>query len=257
MNALTNTMSTVRTVRTRLSELRGRVRRFYGAYDSREAALAALPPEGRRGYDTDGIAEVSFEAMCKIAPWDYPVLFWLQRLAKDGARLVDAGGHMGTKYIAFKPFLPLEAWHWTVLDLPAVISEAQARQEAGALPQAILFETEPGQVGEVDILIASGLLQYLDVPFSVYLEQLATRPKHVVLNKVAMHRSGPLVTLERIGTTFVPYTMRNRADFESEIAAAGYRVLDCWDIPELGHRIPTHPRLGASQSLGYVLESVI
>jgi putative methyltransferase (TIGR04325 family) len=257
MNALNTTLSTVQTVRTRLSEFRGRVRRFYGAYDSREAALAALRPDGRRGYDTEGIAEVSFEAMCRLAPWDYPVLFWLQRLSRDGARLVDAGGHMGTKYIAFKPYLPLEGWHWTVLDLPAVVSEARARQAAGRLPVEISFETEPGRIGEIDILIASGLLQYLDVPFSAYLDRLATRPKHVVLNKVAMHRAGPLVTLERIGATFVPYTMRNRADFESEIAKAGYRVLDCWEIPELAHRIPTNPRLGASQSLGYVLESVI
>ena len=53
------------------------------------------------GYDHDAVVPVCFEAMCNVLPWDYPVLFWLQRLAPEITCLIDAGGHMGTKYRAF------------------------------------------------------------------------------------------------------------------------------------------------------------
>ena len=88
--------------------------RFAGAFGDRTTAIASLPPQSRAGYDDDAVAEVSFQAMCKITPWDYPILFWLQRLITDDYRIVDAGGHLGTKYIAFDPLLDLSRTEWTV-----------------------------------------------------------------------------------------------------------------------------------------------
>jgi putative methyltransferase (TIGR04325 family) len=254
MTALAWTLDAARAAKARLAVLRGKAPRFSGAYRDREAALAALPPEGRRGYDTDGIAEVSFEAMCKVAPWDYPLIYWLGRLAPPGGRIVDAGGHMGTKHIAFSPYLPLRDWSWTVLDLPAIVDAARMRQANGQLPAEIGFATEPGQTPKADILLASGLLQYLDVSLTDYLQALPALPRHILLNKVAMHDSGPLVTLERIGPAFVPYAMRDRITFEAELAALGYAIRDVWEIPDLAHWIPTHPGLGTSRSYGYCLE---
>ena len=234
----------------------GRVPRFAGAFPTPAAALAAVPKTGLAGYDHDAIVDVTFAEMAQVALWDYPVVHWLSRLARPGLRVVDAGGHLGTKHIAFSRLLDLGALDWTVYDLPAIIRAARARQAAGQLPAAIRFTDTLTECAGVDVLLASGLLQYLDQPFESFLAQLPAPPTHILLNKVATREGASVTTLERIGAARVPYQIRARAGFEAELAAAGYRVLDTWQIPSLAHTIATHPRLGPSISRGYVLERV-
>ncbi len=236
--------------------LAGHGPRFAGAYPDPATALAAVPKTRLAGYDHDAVVDVTFPEMCRVALWDYPVLLWLSRLARPGLRVLDAGGHLGTKHIAFSRLLDLGALDWTVYDLPAIIRAARARQAAGHLPAAIRFtETLDGLAG-VDLLLASGLLQYLDAPFAALLGRLPAPPAHLILNKVATRDGTPVTTLERIGAARVPYQIRDRAAFEAELAAAGYRVLDSWRIPSLAHTIATHPWLGPSTNRGYVLERV-
>jgi len=236
--------------------------RFWGAYADRAAALAALPGPERAGYDDPDVAAISFEAMCRVKPWDYPVLFWLSRLiearALEGADarldILDAGGHMGTKYIAFGGHLDLSRCRWTVLDLPEVVRGARLLQASGRVPAGLRFTDDAAASGRFDVLLMSGLLQYLDCPFGDYLARLPRMPAVIILNKVALRDGAGRFTLEQIGPHRVPYQIRDRAVFEAEIAAAGYHVRDVWDIPALGHRIPLYPHLGRSQSAGYLLE---
>lgn len=244
------------TAHGRLLALTPRAPHFVGAYPDPAAALAAVPKGRLAGYDNDAVVEVAFASMCRVALWDYPVILWLDRLTRPGLRLLDAGGHMGTKHIAFAPLLDVAAFGWTVYDLPAIVRAARARQAAGGLPADLRFESDLAAVGGVDLLLASGLLQYLDVPFTAFLDRLPTRPGHILLNKVATRDGASVTTLEKIGAARVPYQIRARAGFEAEVAAAGYRVLDQWQIPSLSHLIATHPALGPSTSRGYVLERV-
>ncbi len=252
--ALRTARSGVGVAGARLRAAAGRPTRFSGAWPTREAALDSLPAAARGGYDTDGVAEVNLAAMSRVAEWDYPVIFWLSRLMRPGVRVLDAGGHLGTKYIAFSRLLPLNQVEWTVTDVPAILAEARAAQAAGRLPEAVRFADGPGDVAGAEVLLASGLLQYLDVPLADYVARMPAPPGHILLNKVATREGAEVVTLERIGPARVPYRMRSRAGFEAEIAAMGYKVRDSWEIRALSHAIPTHPWLGQSQSRGYLLE---
>ena len=54
--------------------------RFRGAFSSRELALSAIRPGRLAGYDHDQVAPISFDKMCRIMLWDWPVLYWLLRL---------------------------------------------------------------------------------------------------------------------------------------------------------------------------------
>lgn len=240
--------------RGRLLALTPRAPHFVGAHPDHASALAAVPPGALAGYDNDAVVEVAFASMCTVKVWDYPVILWLDRLKRPGLRLLDAGGHMGTKHIAFAPLLDVAAFQWTVYDLPAIVRAARARQAAGRLPDALRFESDLAAVGGVDMLLASGLLQYLDVPFAAFLDRLQGKPAHIVLNKVATREGTSVTTLEKIGAARVPYQIRDRAGFEAEIARAGYTIRDQWEIPSLSHIIATHPALGPSTSRGYVLE---
>lgn len=225
-----------------------------GAYPDRAAALAAVPRQWLGTYDHPDVATVNFRVMCAVRVWDYPVMFWLDKLHQPGLRVLDAGGHFGTKFIAFQPHLRLHEVSWTVYDLPETVRSARLAQHRNEVPAEIDFIDNLPDAPPPDILLASGLLQYLDLPFPDFLARLPNRPHHILLNKVAT-RDGPSVTtLERIGPARVPYQIRNRTAFEAQLAEAGYRIRDRWDIPSLGHVIDTHPELGRSVSCGYLLE---
>lgn len=225
--------------------------RFTGAFPSYTSALAAAVRTGLAGYDHDEVAEVAFEKMCEVAPWDYPVLFWLRRLSGEVAFIVDAGGHMGTKYRAFRDLLPItDDLRWIVYDLPAIVRAGRLRAERDGLKN-LHFVERLEDAGAVDLFLGSGLLQYLDVPFPELIGRMPWPPRHLLLNKVALRKGRTVVTLERIGRAKVPYQIRNEEAFLREVAGLGYKLVDRWSIPSLSHVIETHPQLGASESAGF------
>ncbi len=246
-------LQTPSAVSARLRQNTSRAARFSGVYPSRDAALASLPESARSGYDNADIADVSFEWMCQRAAWDYPLLYWLQNIAVEKVTVLDAGGHLGTKYIAFSDIWDMQHIHWTVYDTPGIIAAAKARQAAGDLPEPIRFHDDLGEVPACEILLASGLVQYLDQSLSTFLMQLKQRPKHILLNKVPLRDGKDLFTVERIGTARVPYHIRSRQTWEAELANLGYEIVDRWEIAGLSHRISTHPWQGQTDSAGYYL----
>lgn len=228
--------------------------RFRGAYPSYQAAREAIPSRYLKGYDHAAVAPVNFEAMCAVAPWDYPVLFWLKRLYQGEDVLVDAGGHMGTKFRAFRAHLDLgPPRRWVVYDLPAIVRAAVEAPDIGAL-SGLSFTDDLSTLARCDVLLASGLLQYLDTPFAELIAALPAPPKHIIINKLAVREGETVVTLEKIGDALAPYHIRARAPFFAALNALGYRLVDQWEIPSLSHVIETHPEFGASTSVGCVLK---
>lgn len=228
----------------------GRYPRFSRAYRSYDEALRAVPRGRLAGYDHEEICDVAFSEMCRIALWDYPVIYWLQRLLPDSRLIVDAGGHMGTKFRAFHEHLSLTPSHqWIVYDVPAMVSAGRRRAEADGLTE-LSFTDDLASIQRADIFLASGLLQYLDIPFSELLGKLPQKPKHLIINKLAVRDGETVVTLENFGKALVPYQIRSRQPFFAELAALGYRTVDEWNIQALNHTITTHPELGPSQSIG-------
>ena len=240
----------------RLRQTTSRAARFSGVYDSRAAALAVLPDAARAGYDNAEIADVSFDWMCQRAAWDYPVLYWLKTIAGEGATILDAGGHLGTKYIAFSGVWDMSRVNWVVYDTPGIIAAAQTRQQTGKLPAEITFTDELDVLPVCDVLLASGLIQYLDMPFADFLDRLPQKPSYILVNKLPLRDGDGFFTLERIGQARVPYQIRGKAEWAADLADLGYEVVDQWDIEGLSHSIATHPWLGRNASVGYCLRRV-
>ncbi|WP_295812926.1 methyltransferase, TIGR04325 family [uncultured Nitratireductor sp.] len=225
--------------------------RFSGAYATFEDALAAARQRGLAGYDHDEVAGVAFEQMCRLVPWDYPVLFWLSQIKEENRSLLDAGGHMGTKFRAFRKVLPeIEAVKWTVYDVPAIVKAGEKRARDEGIKNLVFTSRLEGS-GRYDVFLGSGLLQYLNVPLPELLAPISARPTHLLLNKVALRKGKTIVTLERIGPALVPYQIRNEASFLTMIEGLGYDIADRWSIPSLAHVIDTHPEYGASESAGF------
>jgi len=165
--------------------------------------------------------------------------------------LIDAGGHMGTKYRAFRPLLSLDgSFRWIVYDLAAIVRAGRSLAERDGLT-GLSFVDRIEDAGATPLFLGSGLMQYLDMPLSDLLKRLPSLPPHLILNKVALRKGGAVVTLERIGKTHVPYHMRDEATFIDDVTRLGYRLVDRWSIPSLSHVIDTHPELGRSESAGF------
>jgi putative methyltransferase (TIGR04325 family) len=227
--------------------------RFHGVFATYDQAMAAVRPGALGGYNHEVNAAVDFEKMCNLALRDYPALFWLERLSKEIKCVIDAGGHMGTKYRAFRKHShAFENIQWVIYDLPAIVRAGRERAHADGLMD-LSFVESLADAPPADLLLASGLLQYLDIPFSELLGRLQPFPRHIILNKVATRDGPSIVTLENLGPSETPYQIRNRNEFEASLRALGYVVVDQWIIPELSHTIPLHPALGSSTSRGYYL----
>ena len=231
--------------------LRGAEVRFRGAFDSHDAAMAAVRPARLAGYDHARVAPVSREFMQQLAFWDYPILYWLQRLATgETTRLVDAGGHVGVKYRAFAPYLDLSRFDWIVYDLPALVAAGRAgrRPEDRTLSFVDRIEDAPA----ADMLLASGLMPYLAEPLVDLVRRMTALPRHILLNKVVTRDGPTVVTLENFGVAEVPYHIRNVREVPDALATLGYEIAADWTIDSLAHRIQTHPELGRSTYRGYV-----
>jgi putative methyltransferase (TIGR04325 family) len=225
--------------------------RFRGAYATIEEATAAIRPGVLAGYDNDAVLLRDFDLMCEIKLQDYPVLFWLRRLAPLTRSLLDAGGHMGTKYRAFRSYLDLDdEIEWIVYDLPTMVRAGRERAKNDGLSR-LRFIDSLAEAPDADVLLASGLLQYLDIPFGDLLRELPAMPRHLLLNKVQTREGPSVVTLENFIHAEVPYQIRDRAAFVASLDALGYDIIDEWTIPSLSHEIRTHPHLGSSTSRGY------
>lgn len=222
--------------------------RFKGSYPDYDSALAAVGRERLAGYNHAAVAPVSYELMCRTELWDYPVLFWLERVLPDTNRIIDAGGHMGTKFRAFSSRLIFpESLDWAVCDLPEIVKQGRAQAEADGL-SGISFHAGPEEIPPASVLLASGLFQYLDEDPGPYLKRFVSQPVHAVINKVATRDAEEVVTLEQFPGAEIPYRIRNRQVFERSLTDAGYTIIDQWEIASLSH---THPAFGKSTSRGY------
>ena len=243
-----------RIVRTAMGRYRGAVDpanlRFRGAFASHDEALRHTRPGSLKGYDNEGVSEVSKALMQEVPLWDYPVLYWLQRLAPETRCVIDAGGHIGVKYRAFAPYIDVARLNWVVYDVPAQVRAGRA--EARPQDRTLSFVDRLEDAPPADLLLASGLLPYLDEPLTQFVGRLSQRPRHILLNKVATRDGPTVVTLENFRLAEVPYHIRDAREVPAALDALGYDIVDSWIIDSIAHRIDTHPELGASVSRGYM-----
>lgn len=228
-----------------------------GTYPDFDSAMAAIPSWAVAGYDNEETVEVGLEKMCNVIDWDYPIMFWLERelLARaDGwTNLLDAGGHVGTKYRAFSRLMKLAKVRWEVYDLPPMVKAGIEMAERDGLQGKLSFCSDISKSRKADILLCSGLLQYLDEPFPKFVSRLPAWPDVIILNKVALRDGKTIFSLQRGGPAYLPYQIRERRAFLRDLDILGYNIVDAWRIQYLTHAVASHPEVGCSESWGFML----
>lgn len=182
------------------------------------------------------------ERQSTIRAHDYPMLYWLGRVLRDNTALVDLGGSVGVYYYLFQRWLQYpQGLVWMVCELPEVVAlgrELTASRDANGLS----FTEDRGVIDGCDLLLAAGVLQFLDEPLAELVAAMERPPSHILVNRIALIESGEkYVTLQNTGHAITPMRVDKFDEFCDSMRAAGYEVVDHWRCLESKLWLPLHP----------------
>ncbi len=230
---------------------------FRGVYRSFSEALRHVPPTRPVGYDNPGPSSMYRDLVDQVTPRDYALMFWLREALGRGARRVfDFGGHVGTKFYAYRRYLDYpESLSWTVCDVPAVVESG--RQFAGVMSGSdrLTFTTRFEDCADTDVFFAAGSLQYVEESLAERLSRLQQRPPRLLLSGLPLHAGRTFVTVQSIGTAYCAYYAWNREEFVASLTAAGYRLRDEWSNPEKSLRVPFQQGAHVAAYTGLLFEA--
>ncbi len=174
----------------------------------------------------------------------------LPRLGRAGIlRVLDFGGGSGQYGVAVREAYPGIDLEWTVVETAAV----HHRFATATTPNWLRWDTELSHVGEQDIVLASGSLNYVADPLPT-LKRLAEIAPFLVITRfplwpIAAHR--PAVQYLNRGTRAgYPTWFFSESRFRTDLAEVGETMLE-WSVPEdtayfAQHRCDYHGLLLAS-----------
>jgi putative methyltransferase (TIGR04325 family) len=215
----------------------GPVRLFNGIYPDFPSALRDIPANRLQGFDNRASALLLAHERFRICPFDYPIMFWLQKLLPECKLLFDLGGNVGTSYFGYRKYMQYPSTlTWLISEVPAVaaLGVQIAREESAT---NLCFTTSLDELPRADILLAAGSLHFIEKPFEL-LRSAAALPPHVLLNKVPLRDLPAAVTLHNMGSAMCPYHLFNRTQFLTNFQALGYELVAEWETPDLSARIP-------------------
>lgn len=228
---------------------------FLGVFTSWDEATAAARNYGRDGYDNIESANL-YVHRTRIDAHDYPALYWITRSIREGySSVFDVGGSVGIKYLAFREALaaPVEL-RWMVQDVPAVAQRgrelAQQRGDQTTLQFTDRFDDGDG----IDLLYASGVLQYLPHTLGELLQGYQRLPRRIVINTAAIHPDKEFFTVNSIGTAFCPYRVQTQAGLIRGLTTRGYRLREVWTNTGKPLVIPLRPEYSIQNYSGYCLD---
>jgi putative methyltransferase (TIGR04325 family) len=228
---------------------------FFGIHQTWEEAVEAAREFGRAGYDNADSAQL-YNHRVRMDPHDYPSLYWISRSLDEGLKGVfDVGGAIGIKFLAFREHLRRHAdLLWRVQDVPAMVQHgrelANQRGDAEQLQFTDRFEDGEG----MQILFASGVLQYLPKTLGELLSGDRKLPRRIVINTAAVHPEHQFFTVNSLGTAFCPYRIQTQAGLVRGLTQLGYRLRESWINPDKPMTIPFRPDYSLNHYSGFCLD---
>jgi len=183
-------------------------------------------------------------------PSDYPVLFHLGRVWPGVSSLFDLGGNVGNLFYSYSKYLRFpQDFVWTVYDIERTLELGrQLARERGE--QRLRFTDDLRALDGHDVLLVSGSLHYFESPLPDVLRRFASKPSHVVINRIPMTTVKSVVTVQDSGAALFPCKTILRQELISGMEDVGYTLVDQWSVPELSVHIPFYPEYSVSQYSG-------
>lgn len=227
---------------------------YWGIFPTFASAVAHAPTTRPVGYDNAEGAALYAARTRYVLACDYPAIFWLERLLREGARSVfDLGGHIGIKYYAFQRYLEYPSdLRWTVCELPTIAAAGAAWARDHDAGNRIGFTPNGDDASGQDVLFASGSLQYLDYTLAGLLDRLDEPPRHVLINVLPLHPQKSFFTVQNMGTHYCAYRVQAMGEFIDGLKQRGYEMRDHWDQLDRSCDIPFYPDCKVEKYRGFV-----
>jgi putative methyltransferase (TIGR04325 family) len=263
-----------------LSRIKRRIRRFLrlarkerGVYFAGHYGDWATAMRFARGYDAPEILERTRRAMHQVRSGSakferdsvifdrleppFPLLAAFARVAAGNAGrldVLDFGGALGSTYFQCREFLrPLRSLRWTVVEQS---SHVKCGHREFASEELFFLESIEQCMarGRPDVLLLSGVLQYLPAPYDFLRDALSYGIAHVVLDRTAFARQiAEVLTIQytpsSIYSASYPTWFLSQDKVEQTFAAAGYRNVCTFTALDT-----TQPDCCAADYLGMIYE---
>ena len=215
---------------------------FRGVYRNFQEAMQAAPRTKKVGFNHEELIDMYRDRLLGVYPEDYPVLFWLRPIIREGCRVFDFGGHRGHHFYSYQSFIEYpKDFSWTVCEVPVIAKAGEELAGEKNETYRLNFTTDFRAADGATIFLAAGSLHYVESPpLADALGSLRIVPRHLILNKVPLYDGEPYVTLQNGGVAFHPLHVYNRHEFVSSIYKLGYEPIDEWQVPTRHGRIPFH-----------------
>lgn len=228
---------------------------FRGIFTSFEQALASAPNTKARGFDVAEFEGYFDNRRDMLFLYDYPILFWLNRVITGCARVFDIGGNTGVHYVGYRRYIP--AWEqvsWEVCEVPVVVEAGKRFAEREGYSERLSFTDNLHDAESADVLLSLGTLQYIEKPSLPHLlSSLEVAPKHLLIGKLPLYDGAPYVTLQNGGVHFVAQQVFNRAEFLGALNELGYHIVDEWRDYSRSCHVPFYPERSVSEFTGLYL----
>ena len=193
--------------------LRGNGIRFRGTYTTWESAARQAV-----GYDSQSILQKVRAAALKVksgeavaerdsvlfdqVPYPFPLIAFLLRAACEGVgglSVLDFGGALGSSYYQCKDFLTaIKPLHWHIVEQPAFVECGRNEFETDVVR---FFDSIDSSVesSQPDVVLISGVLQYLPNPMKVLAALTQSGAKYIILDRTPITANGKqIITVQMI-----------------------------------------------------------
>ena len=194
----------------------------------------------------------------RIDEYDYPALFWIAQSLAEGHRSVaDLGGSVGIKFFAFGKLTALPAeLIWRVIEVPAAAARGRTFALERGVSHALEFATDPASADGMDVVFASGSLQYLPRTLAELLAAWQRKPRRIIVNTTPIHPSRSFFTVNSIGTAYCPYRVQSHEEFVGSVTAHGFVLRDQWLNRGKAMALPFEPGHGVDHYSGFCFDAI-
>ena len=160
--------------------------------------------DGRAAYERDSVL---FERV----EYSFPLLAALLRAALEqdhALSVLDFGGALGSSYRECRSFLGdrLQPLRWAVVEQPSFV-EAGRREMQNEELSFFSSIDEAAQDRHIDVMLFSGVLQYLPQPYRLLDEALHVAPRYLVLDRtIVSERDTDLAHVQTVPDSIYPAT---------------------------------------------------
>jgi putative methyltransferase (TIGR04325 family) len=204
---------------------------YSGMHETYEAASKSMPTHGVAGFDDAAAVNFFLNHHADLNQFDYPVLYWLNRIYRPGDSIFDFGGGLGQCRYAYQPYLQMsEGSRWLVCDVPALVAKGEELARERGMHD-LQFTTDLKDAATTGLFLSNGALQYMQADLPELLKTVATLPVHVLVNRIPVFNGRPYYTVQRTRHgSYTPYRIMNRNEFVTGMEALGYQLRDAWEV---------------------------